>query len=567
MADGLTDDQVSSTLDYLGGGQPGIAPRLTTMPGEAAGGGAVNAPVSGGTAGAPGSPQRPLGQNVSAPGASPFAIVGQSLKLGKNLTSLASSLFKSDPAARGTVGGEGSNQDATKSLSDNLRSAAGSGVGSGVPPEGSALSTPPPESLGTGLITGGELGSGVPAPGSMLSTPNPDAPESAAGALGGLGSVSAGGGAVSAALALAAMLTGNKQVGTAASAVGDAASIVGDIGALTGEAAGAIGEATAAGAGVGGAVGAGAAAAGGGLAGLGAALAGPLAVVTAPLLFASIAHLAGVDPGSLDIADMFGGGFDTAGSSKRTTARRISGGMDAFNDVQVIDQATQAASDARAKGVTDPTQLRALGDEIMQARSSVFSGDPRFNEGQASVDKKLGNLEQQWLSINQYLTSKGEPGLTVGTNWAQSMGLGLPPNASTLQNTDKGDLSLQDSAPATVDPDVMSFLGLDPKGSYTVGQINTFLQHPEIQNRMNPSSPEMQALYQKQLLAKLGAPSQLWGASAPATTGGPPAAAAAPPTPSALDFSRTFSDQPLASLPGGPEGALGFAQEMAASAP
>lgn len=567
MADGLTDEQVSTTLDYLGGGQPGVAPRLSTLPGSSAGGGSVNAPVSGGVAGAPGSPQEAMGQNMSAPGASPFAIVGQGLKLGKSLAQLAGEVFKSDPQARGTVGGEGTNQDATKSLSDSVRSAAGSGEGSGVPPGGSALATPPPESLGTGLITGGELGSGVPAPGSMLSTPAPDAVEGGSVDLsGGLGTGSIAGGAVSAALALAAMLTGNQTVGKAAGAVGAGASLAGDVGAITGAAAGGIGEATAAGAGVGGAISAGSAAAGGGLAGLASAVAGPLAVVTAPLLFASIAHLAGVDPGSLDIADMFGGGFDTAGSSQRTTARRIAGGQAAYNDVQQIDAATAAVDQARSQNVTDPAQLRALGDELMAARSTVFSGDPRFNEGQASVDAKVANLDQQWMAINNYLTSTGQPALQINPNYARYQNLGIGDNLSQYQNTDKGDLSFTDTTPAKLPADIMGFLGLDPNGSYTVGQINTFINHPDIQNKLDPYSPAMQALYQEQLAGKLKTDLTWGGQSGPSSSGPPaPAAATAAPAASALDFARNFSSSPLDTVPTGPEGALGFAQEALAA--
>src|SRR5690348_12462209 len=111
MAEGLTDDQVSATLDYLGGNQPGVVPRLTTLPSSStAGGGAVNAPVTGGTAGTPGDPQRALGGNLAAPGASPFAIAGQALKTGKSLAELSADIFKAHPEARGTVGGEGTTQ-------------------------------------------------------------------------------------------------------------------------------------------------------------------------------------------------------------------------------------------------------------------------------------------------------------------------------------------------------------------------------------------------------------------------------------------------------------------------
>lgn len=564
MADGLTDEQVSTTLDYLGGGQPGVAPRLSTLPSSSAGGGSVNAPVTGGVGGSPGSPAQAMGQNMAAPGASPFAIIGQGLKLGKSLSQLASEVFKADPTARGSVGGEGTNQDASKSLSDQLRS--------GQPPNG-PTNPAPGESI-TGMNEPADIPPvftpPTPIPGNSITTMNepadlPPVDSGASGFASGLGTAGTAGGAVSAALALAAMLSGNPDVSKAAGGVGALTGIISDVGAVTGAAAGAIGEAGI-GAGVGGAIAAGSEAAGAGLAGLASAVAGPLAVVTAPLLFASIAHLAGADPGSLDISDMFGGGFDTIGSSKRTTQRRIAGGQAAFNDVQQIDAATAAVDQARTQNVTDPTQLRALGDELMAARSTVFSGDPRFNEGQASVDAKVANLDQQWMAINNYLTSTGQPALQINPNYARYQNLGIGDNLSQYQNTDKGDLSFTDTTPAKLPADIMGFLGLDPNGSYTVGQINTFINHPDIQNKLDPYSPAMQALYQEQLAGKLKT-DLTWGGQSGPSSSGPPAPSAAPAAPaaSALDFARNFSTTPLDAVPTGPEGALGFAQEALAA--
>ncbi len=113
----LDDTQVGDTLDYLGRTQPLASQRLTTLPTNSAGGGAVAPPITGG---GPLGTQSQFGQPSTpfdAPGLSPLAKAIAALQGGSKVANFASRIFDfsgADLGARGDTGG--------LSLSDEVRS-------------------------------------------------------------------------------------------------------------------------------------------------------------------------------------------------------------------------------------------------------------------------------------------------------------------------------------------------------------------------------------------------------------------------------------------------------------
>jgi hypothetical protein len=147
----LDDATVESTLDYLGGRQPGLSQRIATLPSTSAGGGAVAPPVTGGggTAGEGGATA--MGLSPGAPGASPLAMANAALKGGRTLLDLAGRVVSPlDLGTRGDTGGV--------SLSDQVRSLEA--AGQPVPVAGGGALTGAEASLATEAEQGA-AGAGV----------------------------------------------------------------------------------------------------------------------------------------------------------------------------------------------------------------------------------------------------------------------------------------------------------------------------------------------------------------------------------------------------------------------
>jgi hypothetical protein len=132
----MTDTQVGETLDYLGERQPIASQRLTTLPGSSAGGGTVAPPITGGgpIGSQPGQPARPLGVDLSAPGASPLALAIAALRGGSTLANLASRLFGgSEPGGGGVDPAAGAGADFGGGVAGvDEAAAAGADFGGGV---------------------------------------------------------------------------------------------------------------------------------------------------------------------------------------------------------------------------------------------------------------------------------------------------------------------------------------------------------------------------------------------------------------------------------------------------
>ncbi len=178
---------------------------------------------------------------------------------------------------------------------------------------------------------------------------------------------------------------------------------------------------------------AGGAAAGGAASEAAGALSGAAGAVMLPIaltgIIAQLFGTPGIDPIS-GIAEAFGS--EKAGTSKQTTAFRTQAAQ--MNDLYSADIQNALSQYAGAQGVTDPTQLRAIGDALMGGLTQYYrtgslgQGASSYQSptAQAFASQANNQAMSDWLGLNQYLLSQGQPGLTVDPTMAQAVGIAPP---------------------------------------------------------------------------------------------------------------------------------------------
>jgi hypothetical protein len=318
-----------------------------------------------------------------------------------------------------------------------------------------------------------------------------------------------GAAAVAAALGAIADATGNQDLGKAATALGDVAGGATTAGSVAaGLAPTLAGEAAAeTGAGVG--VGAGAGAA--------------FAPIAGMLIATSIANL--IKPGSApDLSDIWTvGGTDFKGKSKIASAQKTEAAQSWDKSQKTMEDALTAAQAAQKGDITDPAQLRQIGDALMKGETSYYLPDETPN-GARIMGKEIGPSTyitganrpdamqpfnqgmQTWLALNKALIDQGQPGLTITPDMAAATGIDKP-TFGTVTDPNTGML---------IDPSQLT-----PDQWAAAAQWGPAGPPPNMGNYgviVDPSSPEYQAWLNKAFLAYEqagGMPTGQWPTPAP----------------------------------------------------
>lgn len=375
----------------------------------------------------------------------------QALEAAYKTGTFGQGLFGPDLGTRGNVGGEGTTQDSSTSLSDRLRTGADIPNFAGTTAElyGPQLATMVGNTSPTAYFNSLTSAGLTPAQANDVMSMMTQDPEvfkalgsmgslgseagSAAGAAGSLGTAAGGAGALGAILGLIASLTGNQDLGTAATAVGGAASGIGTGAALAG--------------------------AGSGIAGTGAtsalgAVAAPAAVLTAPivgtLLLDSLFSKKGEDIVSSTMQD-YAGDYPTWNQAKLMPAERQQGIaletlQKALPYVQSQEELGQLLNSYKnyltttsgapltggQEGIYGLQTIPGTGPVTHGQQTPSFNWGPQTQQLQSQIDQLLGVLPGQRITAQYGQPGGGLEGEPARRLWEQFIQQGtgeLPPTA------------------------------------------------------------------------------------------------------------------------------------------